>query len=156
MAEPGGRMGLGPPLLCLDIVSLSNTISIGSSDKVTCSMKKNVAEFWQYFVDIISHIWFVIWQDFVIVWQNTPCRVYHLAMDCLSHLCCGTVLPDGVIQHNFSQKMVSFYMLVCMDVGRNFSRGGGTSEFVPKLFYGGPKMVKFVFYHSKLRKQHFC
>jgi len=57
-----------PPLFCLNTVSLSNIISIGSSDKVNCLMKKNVAEFWQYFVVIISNILglFVIWQDFVI------------------------------------------------------------------------------------------
>jgi len=30
----GGRMGLGPPVFCLNIISLSNTVSIGSSDKV--------------------------------------------------------------------------------------------------------------------------
>jgi len=48
--------------------------------------------------------------------------------------------------------MVSFYMLVCMGVGRNFSRGA-TSGFFQKFFYGRPKVVKFVFYHSKLRKQ---
>jgi len=45
-------------------------------------------------------------------------------------------------------------MLVCMDVGRNFSRGG-TSGFFQTFFYGGPKVVKFGFYHSKLRKQRF-
>jgi len=54
----------------------------------------------------------------------------------------------------FFAKMVSFHMLVCMGVGRNFSRGA-TSGFFQKFFYGGPKVVKFVFYHSKLRNQHF-
>jgi len=28
-----------------------------------------------YFVIIICSISFVIWQDFVIVWKNTPCAV---------------------------------------------------------------------------------
>jgi len=53
----------------------------------------------------------------------------------------------------FFTKMVSFYMLVCMGVGRNFSRGA-TSGLLQTFFYGGPKVVKFVFYHSK--KLHFC
>jgi len=74
-------------------------------------------------------------------------------MDCLPHWCCSTVLADGVIQQFFA-KIVSFYMLLCMGVGRNFSRGP-LVDFSNKFFYGGPKMVKFVFYHSKLRKQHF-
>ena len=33
--------------------------------------------------------------------------------------------------------------------------GGATGGFFQKFFYGGPKMVKFGFYHSKLRKKHF-
>jgi len=33
--------------------------------------------------------------------------------------------------------------------------GGGTSGYFPKFFYGGPKVVKLGFYHSKLRKQRF-
>jgi len=51
----GGRMGLGPPyfyfwgpgplLFCLNIVSLSNTINIGSSDKVNRLMKKMLQNF---------------------------------------------------------------------------------------------------------------
>jgi len=52
----GDRIGLGPPcfyfrgglasqLFGLDIVSLSNTISIGSSDKVNRSMKKTLQNF---------------------------------------------------------------------------------------------------------------
>jgi len=50
--------------------------------------------------------------------------------------------------------MVSFHMLVCIGVGRNFSKVG-TSGFFQKCFYGGPKVVKFAFFHSKLRKQRF-
>jgi len=51
----GGCMGLGPPLLflggpgpplfCLNVVSLSNTISVGSSDKVNRSLKKTLQNF---------------------------------------------------------------------------------------------------------------
>jgi len=146
----GCRMGLGPPHLYLgslsptfflNIISLSNTISIGSNDKVNRN-EKYVAEFSQYVVDVVFNILFVIWhwicQDFVIVWQNTPCTVYHPAMDCLPHWGCWTVLPDGVNTTQFFIKMVSFYMLVCMGVGRNFSRGG-TKGFFQKFFYWGQK-----------------
>jgi len=45
-------------------------------------------------------------------------------------------------------------MLVCVGVERNFSRGA-TSGFFQTFSDGGPKVVKFVFYHSKLRNQHF-
>jgi len=41
-------------------------------------------------------------------------------------------------------------MLVCIGVGKILSRGA-----FQKVFLGGPKVVKFVFYHSKLRKQPF-
>jgi len=40
-----------------------------------------------------------------------------------------------------------------MDVGKNFSRGA-LADF-PNVFLQGPKVVKVVFYHLKLRKQHF-
>jgi len=48
------------------------------------------------------------------------------------------------------------HKIVCstMDVGRNFSRGGAVGDF-PKIFPEGPKVVKFVFYPSKLKKQPF-
>ena len=41
-----------------------------------------------------------------------------------------------------------------MGVGRIFSRGGGTRDF-SNFFQGGPKVVKFVFSYSKLKKQSF-
>ena len=42
-----------------------------------------------------------------------------------------------------------------MGVGRIFSRGGAVRDF-PKIFSrGGPKVVKFGFYPSKLKKQPF-
>jgi len=94
-------MGLGPPLIsggafppplfnfefCL--FGLSNTIGIGSIVKVNRLMKKllNLAVFCQ--------LLFVIWQDFAIVWQNTPCTVCHPTMACLPHgvveQCCQVV-----------------------------------------------------------------
>ena len=54
---------------------------------------------------------FVILQDFVIVWQNTPCTVCHHAIHRFPHWCCWTVLPDGVLQHNFSQRWCHFTCL---------------------------------------------
>ena len=147
MAELGGPHGprrptyfwggLSPQLLNFKFC-LKN-ISIRSITKVNCLMKKNIAEFWQCFVNVIFNRLFVIWQDFVIVWQNTPCPICHPAMACsvLTAYCCWTVLPDGVIQHSFYKNGVT-YTLVCMGVGRILSRG-----------------EKFVFYHSKLRKQPF-
>ena len=41
-----------------------------------------------------------------------------------------------------------------MGVGRIFSRGGQKRIF-SNVFPGGPKVVKFVFYPSKLKKQRF-
>jgi len=37
---------------------------------------KNLAEFCQYFGINISNILFVIWQDFINVWQNTPPTIW--------------------------------------------------------------------------------
>ena len=102
MAEPGGPHGPslgpptfisggpGPPLLnfefCLDVVSLSNTISIGSSIKANRLMKKMLQN-----SGSISSTLFLIWQRFrqdsVIVWQNTHCTVCLPAMDYLPHWC---------------------------------------------------------------------
>jgi len=45
--------------------------------------EKNAAEFWQSFANIIFNILFVIRQDFVILWQNTPCPVCHPVAACL-------------------------------------------------------------------------
>jgi len=50
--------------------------------------------------------------------------------------------------------MVSFYMLVCMGVGRHFSTGALVG-FFQTFFYGGPKVVKLGFYHSKLENSVF-
>jgi len=64
-----GRMGLGPPLLFLGGGKLnfafcankfvSNTISIGSIVQLNCLIK-NIAEIWQYFVNILCNMLFVI------------------------------------------------------------------------------------------------
>jgi len=48
----------------------------------------------------------------------------------------------------------SFHRYALMGVGRIFYRGGQEGIF-PKFFPGGSKVVKFVFYPSKLKKQPF-
>ena len=61
-------------------------------------------------------------------------------MACLPHWCCWTVLPDGVIQHNFSQNLCNFACLCAweseeifpegplVDFSKRFSRGGKSGE----------------------------
>ena len=46
-------------------------MTIRSIVEVNRLFKKNL-QFLQYFGNIIYNILFVIWQDFVNVWQNTP------------------------------------------------------------------------------------
>jgi len=53
--------GPGPPLFCLNIVSLSNTISIGSSDKVNRSMKQTLQNF-RSMLSILFLTYCLIWQ----------------------------------------------------------------------------------------------
>jgi len=61
--------------------------------------------------------------------------------------CCGLlatfVLLNSVARWcnttQFFTKIVSFYMLVCMGVGTNFSRGRRLSAFLQTFFYGGQK-----------------
>jgi len=95
---------------------------------ISKSFNEKKVEFSQYFVDIISNMLFAIWQDFVIVWHNTQRTVCHLAMDCLPHWCCWTVLPDGVMQHNFIRKWCHFACL-CARASEGIFQGGATSGF---------------------------
>jgi len=44
---------------------------------------------------------------------------------------------------------------VCSWASEGFFPGGGTSGFFQNFSKGEPKVVKFVFSHSKLRKQPF-
>ena len=60
-------------------------------------------------------------------------------------ICCNTT--------QFFTKIVHFYIFVCMGIGKIFSRGV-TSRFF-QVFLRGPKVVKFVFYHSKTKKTAF-
>jgi len=93
-------------------------------------------------------------QDFVIVLQNTPLPHCHPAMACLPNWCCWIVLTDDVIQHKFLQKWCHFTCL-CAWASEGFFPGGGPSGFFKMFFKCWPKVVKFVFCHSKLRKQPF-
>jgi len=159
----GGPHGLGPsllflggpwpPLFCPNIVSLSNTISIGSSDKVNHLMKKPL----QNFGSILS-ILFLPYCNLAGFRNYLAEYNVHSLSPCYGLLTAFVLLNSIARWCNTTQlftKMVSFYMLVCMGVERNFSRGA-TSGFLQKFFHGEPKVVKFVFCHSKLRKQHFC
>jgi len=114
-------------------------------------MKKSVAEFWQYFLENISNIICNLAVNFAGFrnWQNTPCTVCYPAMDCLPHWYCWKVLPDGVIQHNFSQKWCHFTCL-CTRASEGIFPRGPIGGFFLTFFYGGPKLVKFGFWHSKL------
>jgi len=73
-------------------------------------------------------------------WQNTPCTVCHPAMDCIPHLCCWTVLPDGATQHNFSEKWCHFTCL-CAWASEWIFPAGVASEFLQTFFFGGPNVV---------------
>jgi len=165
--ETGGRMGLGPPLLflggpapqlfCLNILSLSNTISIGSSDKVNRLMKKML----QNFGSILSILFLTYYNLAVNLAGFRNCLaeyIVHSLSPCYGLLTAFVLLNSAARWCNtiqFFTKVVSFYMLVCMGVGRNFSVGA-TSGFLQNFFYGGPKVVKFVFFITRNRKQHFC
>jgi len=53
-----------------------------------------------------------------------------------------------------SSHCVCVYLLL-MGVGNFFVTGGPLWD-MSLIFLGGPKLVKFVSFHSKLRKQSFC
>jgi len=56
---------------------------------------------------------------------------------------------------NYFHGIVAYTLLGSMGVGRIFSRGGGTRGFFLNFSRVGPKVVKFDFSHSKVRKQPF-
>ena len=167
MAEPAEPHGpstpllfLGeavPPLFCLNIASLSSTISIGCSDKVNRLMKKKL----QNFGSILSILFLTYYLQLAVNsagFRNCLAQyTVHSLSPCYG-LLTALVLLNSVarwcITTQFFTKMVSFCMVVCMVVGKNFSKRA-TSGFFQKLFCGKPKVVKFVFYHSKIRKHDF-
>ena len=62
---------------------------------------------------------------------------------------------DGNVADN-RQSVVRLLELGCQHGRRkDFFRGGGSRGFYQNFFQGWPKVVKFVFYHSKLKKQPF-
>ena len=75
-------------------------------------------------------------------------------MACLSHWCCWRVWPDGVIQRNFVQNLCHFTCL-CAWASEGFFPGVALVDFSKSFSEGRRKVVKFVFYHSKLKKQLF-
>jgi len=80
---------------------------------------------------------------FIIVWQNTPLTVCHRAMACSPRWCCVTVLPDGVIQHNFFQKWCNLACLCAWASEGSFPEGH--MWIFPKIFLGGPKWWNLCF-----------
>jgi len=74
-----------PPTFEFCLINLSNTVSIGSIVKVNRLMKK--------FCRILS-VLFVIWQDFVNVWQNTPRTIWSPFSGLLTTL----VLSNSVVR----------------------------------------------------------
>jgi len=70
-------------------------------------------------------------------------RVHSLS-PCYGLLTAFVLLNSAARWYNtiqFFTKMMSFYMLVCMGVGRIFP-GGATSGFLQKFFYGEAKSGK--------------
>jgi len=61
------------------------------------------------------------------------------------------VLPDGVKQHNVLQKLCNFTCFCALATEGFFPRGA-LVDFSKSFSRGGPEVVKFVFYHSKLGK----
>ena len=81
----------------------------------------------------------------------------HSLSPCYELLTALVLLNSVAIWCNATQfvtKKSHFTCLCAFGVGRNFSRGAHKWIF-PKVFYGGPNVVKFGFYHSKLRKTAF-
>jgi len=82
----------------------------------------------------------------------------HSLSSCCSLLTALVLFNSVVIWCNTTQfftKMVLLYMFMCMGIGKSFP-GGPLVDFSKSFSRdGGPKVVKFVFYHSKLRKQPF-
>jgi len=92
---------------------------------------------WQYFDKIICNILFEIWQDFVIVWQNTPCTVCYPAMACFTALVLlnsvaslqkwyNTIFyKNGAIFHaSVHGRRKDFSRRTLVDFSKRFSMGG--------------------------------
>jgi len=109
--------GLPPPLFCLDILSLSNTISSGSSDKVNGSTKQTL----QNFGSILSISFLTYYLQFGRICICLAECTMHSLSPCYGFVT-ALVLLNSVVRWcnttHFFTKMVSLYMLVCMGVGR--------------------------------------
>ena len=132
-------MGLGPhfyfwgvwtPTFLSKYRKFSNTISIGSSDKVNRLMKNTL----QNFGSILSILFLTYCNLAVNLTGFRDCLAeytVHSLSPCYGLLTAFVSLNSAARWCNAAQcftKMVSFYMLVCMGVGRNFP-GGALVDF---------------------------
>ena len=62
------------------------------------------------------------------------------------------MLPDGVIQHNFYKTEI---LLACVHGRRKDFFQGALVDCSKSCSRDGPEVVKFVFYHSNIRKTTF-
>jgi len=89
--------------------------------------KKIVAKFWQYFFDDISNLICNVAVNLVGFRNRLAEYTVHSLSPCYG-LLTALVLLNSVARWcnttQFFTKIVSFYTLVCMGVGRNFSREG--------------------------------
>ena len=123
--------------LFLNIVSLSSTISIGTSDKVNPLINTTLHNFGSIlsilFLTCTSNLaGFCYCLAEYIVHSQSPCCTSLSALVLLNSVArwCTTT--------QFFTKMVSFHMLVCMGVGRNLSREA-SSGFCQMFLYGVAK-----------------
>ena len=100
-------------------------------------MKKMLQNFGSILSILFAMCVIVIWQDFVIVWQNTPCTLCYPAMACLPHWCCWTVLLNGVMQHIFYKNGEILH--ACVHARRKCFSRGATSGFSKSLSREGQK-----------------
>jgi len=146
----GGVHGPRPPLFCLNIVSSSNTITIGSSDKVNRLMKKTL----QNFGSILSILFLTYCYLAVNLAGFRYCLAeytVHSLSPCYGLLTAFALLNSAARWCNTTPFFKNGVILHACVHGRRkeFFQGGGTNRFLQKFFYGGPKVVKFVFCQSK-------
>jgi len=118
--------------------------------------EKHVAEIWQYFVNIICNIICNLAVNLagfrICLAKDTVHSLSFCYALLIALMLFNAVLPYGVIQHIFYKNGVTLH--VCVHGHPNdFSRGALVDVSQSFSRVGRPKVVKFVFYHLKLRKQ---
>jgi len=141
------------PLFCLSIVSLSNTINVRSSDKINRLMKKTLQNFGR-----MLSILFLAYICNLAGFRNCLAEyTVHSLSPCYTSLS-PLVLLNSVARWcnttNIFTIMVSFYMLVCMGVGRNFSRRAHQWIF-PNVFLRKAKSGEIWFLTLGIKKTAF-